>query len=176
MARSVTPSEFFKWLKNHTHKTWFMGKEGGFMGKEGASPVMKYIHPIIDTRDMKIFHISFDNRKLDVDFRDSDSGKDDEDDTGESILDLINKKIEKNLVDDNSENMLLLDLKTNFPELDKNQVLMALRHVLNTSFDKLWQAKAKYDGDFKWNKKQYTYHELKEEALDIVNKAQGTTE
>jgi len=72
-AKSVTLKEFGEWLKKNVDKTWFTGYEkgeedaeikfdfshGGFSGKPGATPLIKYIHPIIDCRDMKVWSIKF---------------------------------------------------------------------------------------------------------------------
>lgn len=72
-AKPVTLRQFGEWLKNNVSKTWFTGYEigeedqklkfnfedGGFASKPGHTPLIKYIHPVVDCRDMKVFLIKF---------------------------------------------------------------------------------------------------------------------
>lgn len=67
-AKPVTMKQLGQWIKKNINKTWFTGHtdlgweglgEGGFSGKPGATPLIKYITPVFDCRDMKVFSITF---------------------------------------------------------------------------------------------------------------------
>jgi hypothetical protein len=94
MARPVTLQQLTDWVKKNTCKTWFTGHEdlgnecfmeGGFAGKPGHTPLIKYIEPAFDCRDMKVFRIKFRGAMPEtvVDFRDEFDG---------TILDLFESK------------------------------------------------------------------------------------
>jgi hypothetical protein len=87
LKKSVTIKEFSDWVDKNKHYTWLIGKDGGFNPDNKGGPLMKYIHPVIDTRDMSIYRITFDREELNVDFRDEDEG--------ESVLDVLDNKIKK---------------------------------------------------------------------------------
>lgn len=93
MAESVTIKQFIQWLQRNTKKTWYVGgdlSKGGFGGGVGHTPLIKYIIPHIDTRDMEIFSIdvsgSFPESKMNVNVAGSP------DDFNGTILDLLESK------------------------------------------------------------------------------------
>jgi len=92
--KCVKMSELIAWTKKNLHKTWYHGKGGGFDSLDTDSkhsPVVKYLRPILDTRDMKIFRIEWEGFGTQVvDFRDDDIP------IGETILDKLTKQIQKN--------------------------------------------------------------------------------
>lgn len=90
-AREVLLSELHNWLKENSELTWHHGSElygkGGFGQK--TCPVIKYIHPHLDTRDMKIYHLTTSGvGNYCVDFREEFDG---------TILDLLKYKIENKI-------------------------------------------------------------------------------
>ena len=90
-CREVSLKEFAEWMKNNVKYTWNL-KKGGFSSfNSGGSPLIKYIFPKIDTRDMKVFRIDIERHNLTVDFRDED----DELKKGATILDLLDLKIKR---------------------------------------------------------------------------------
>lgn len=85
MAKPVTLQQLTDWVAKNIDKTWFTGhsdmgfegmNEGGFSGKPGATPLIKYISPVFDCRDMKVFRIEFRGSMEEtvVDFRDEFDG------------------------------------------------------------------------------------------------------
>lgn len=92
-AREVSLGELHNWLKENSHLTWCLNKNygpGAFgSSHEEASPIIKYIYPYFDTRDMHIYHINTEGfGKYAVDFREEFDG---------TILDLLLYKIKNKI-------------------------------------------------------------------------------
>lgn len=85
MPREVTLDELQIWINKNKKHFWGDGANG--VKFDDRTLKVKYIRFNLDTRDMKIFHIStqgFGNSE--ADFREEDSS--------ETILDLLSKKLD----------------------------------------------------------------------------------
>ena len=162
LLETVTPKEFFTWLQANEHKTWSHGKNGGFSSKEGSSPIFKYFRLNLDTRDMRIFNIETDSMHTSTDYRDEAP------EGAKNLLDMLDVKA-KTWKDEEEVSMLKRKLMGRFPDLDFKQVMMALTFLQEDLIDKWWADKYNQDGrDFKWEKKQFTYHEMKARLSELI--------
>lgn len=65
MAQPITLQQLNDWLRANRNKTWYnchIGNadyDGGFSGKPGATPLIKYVWPRFDCRDYEIYQIEF---------------------------------------------------------------------------------------------------------------------
>lgn len=160
MLETINPKQFMDWLKSNINKTWYLGKNGGFSGKEGSSPFFKYFYISIDTRDMEIFHIGTD---LDsVDFRDT------EPENAKNILDALNAQFDEKKPCSSSS--LERKLQSKFKDLDYDQVKAALHFIKEDCIDELFDRENKDGKDFPWKKKCFSYHDMKQKFEELVNK------
>lgn len=158
---AVSPRQFLDWLKENLHKTWYMGKNGGFgSAKEDATPFYKYFYLSLDTRDMKIFHIGTNMGP--VDFRDEPTSDE------KNILDLLSEKVKKSNQKD--ETKLETALKSRFPDVDIDQIYTALEFIKDECVDELFDRENDRNRDFPWEKKLFSYHDMRDKFTELVER------
>ena len=165
---SVTPRQFFEWLKANEHKTWSHGDNGGFSSKareNGGGPIFKYFRLNLDTRDMKIFNIETNSMHTSTDFRDKAP------EGVKTLTDMLDHKA-KEWKDEEHESKLKRQLMGRFPELDFDAVIKALNFLSHELLEKWWSGiifdERKKGKEFDWNKQQFTYHEFKRRLTDMI--------
>jgi len=84
MSEPVTMQQLTDWVEKNRHRTWNFDEKN--MRKKLTMEI-KYLHFTLDTRDMKIFHLSTRGAgiEFDVDFRDEFTG---------TILESLEKKLD----------------------------------------------------------------------------------